>query len=294
MCGTTHPTACFFILVAHVSCWGTEAVVKFGSEDVDSYYCCSDSHNKPKSQMVGLLFGLWRIAHVLMYIWVCASETLSVRLCFPQGRISLTNVSERKDKMRLGMTLTTNPKDNSFVVRIKQKTLQWSSLQHFYKKQWSKWKIQQDCLLITWLFLTQVCNTAAAFLLCFRPVGRSGLTSVAALTTALASAPESTQASSSHAQSLPPFRVSQKVLRQNEGLVYKHLFPPCVPSWESLIFHCFAGCETYMDIVIVLDGSNSIYPWYEVQAFLINILQKFYIGPGQIQVCKKGRITDRR
>uniref|UniRef100_A0A7N6A9S8 VWFA domain-containing protein n=1 Tax=Anabas testudineus TaxID=64144 RepID=A0A7N6A9S8_ANATE len=43
-------------------------------------------------------------------------------------------------------------------------------------------------------------------------------------------------------------------------------------------------CETYMDIVIVLDGSNSIYPWYEVQAFLINILQKFYIGPGQIQV----------
>lgn len=46
-----------------------------------------------------------------------------------------------------------------------------------------------------------------------------------------------------------------------------------------------------MDIVIVLDGSNSIYPWYEVQAFLINILQKFYIGPGQIQVCKKGRNT---
>lgn len=49
-----------------------------------------------------------------------------------------------------------------------------------------------------------------------------------------------------------------------------------------------------MDIVIVLDGSNSIYPWYEVQAFLINILQKFYIGPGQIQVCKKGRFTKRR
>lgn len=45
------------------------------------------------------------------------------------------------------------------------------------------------------------------------------------------------------------------------------------------------GCETYMDIVIVLDGSNSIYPWYEVQAFLINILKKFYVGPGQIQVC---------
>ncbi|XP_014878874.1 integrin alpha-11-like [Poecilia latipinna] len=43
-------------------------------------------------------------------------------------------------------------------------------------------------------------------------------------------------------------------------------------------------CETFMDIVIVLDGSNSIYPWYEVQNFIMNILQKFYIGPGQTQV----------
>ncbi|NXD38258.1 ITA11 protein, partial [Copsychus sechellarum] len=43
-------------------------------------------------------------------------------------------------------------------------------------------------------------------------------------------------------------------------------------------------CQTYMDIIIVLDGSNSIYPWVEVQHFLINILKKFYIGPGQIQV----------
>ncbi|KAF1400222.1 Integrin alpha-10, partial [Spheniscus humboldti] len=43
-------------------------------------------------------------------------------------------------------------------------------------------------------------------------------------------------------------------------------------------------CSTYMDIVIVLDGSNSIYPWYEVQNFLSNILSKFFIGPGQIQV----------
>ncbi|KAM9251970.1 integrin alpha-10 [Cariama cristata] len=43
-------------------------------------------------------------------------------------------------------------------------------------------------------------------------------------------------------------------------------------------------CSTYMDIVIVLDGSNSIYPWYEVQNFLSNVLGKFFIGPGQIQV----------
>ncbi|XP_029436075.1 integrin alpha-10 [Rhinatrema bivittatum] len=43
-------------------------------------------------------------------------------------------------------------------------------------------------------------------------------------------------------------------------------------------------CSTYMDIVIVLDGSNSIYPWYEVQKFLRNILSKFFISPEQIQV----------
>ncbi|XP_053822681.1 integrin alpha-10 [Vidua chalybeata] len=43
-------------------------------------------------------------------------------------------------------------------------------------------------------------------------------------------------------------------------------------------------CPTYMDIVLVLDGSNSIYPWEEVQAFLGNILARFFVGPGQTQV----------
>ncbi|XP_066464808.1 integrin alpha-10 isoform X1 [Eleutherodactylus coqui] len=43
-------------------------------------------------------------------------------------------------------------------------------------------------------------------------------------------------------------------------------------------------CSTYLDIVLLLDGSNSIYPWYEVQNFLSNILSKFFIGPDQIQV----------
>lgn len=52
----------------------------------------------------------------------------------------------------------------------------------------------------------------------------------------------------------------------------------------ALTVSLLLGCQTYMDIVIVLDGSNSIYPWVEVQHFLINILKKFYIGPGQIQV----------
>ncbi|NXR36524.1 ITA10 protein, partial [Zosterops hypoxanthus] len=43
-------------------------------------------------------------------------------------------------------------------------------------------------------------------------------------------------------------------------------------------------CSTFMDIVLVLDGSNSIYPWEEVQEFLGNILGRFFIGPGQTQV----------
>uniref|UniRef100_A0AAZ3Q5M5 VWFA domain-containing protein n=1 Tax=Oncorhynchus tshawytscha TaxID=74940 RepID=A0AAZ3Q5M5_ONCTS len=113
------------------------------------------------------------------------------------GRISLTNVAERKDKMRLGMTLTTNPKDNSFVV---------------CGPLWS-----YECG--SSYYSTGICS------------------------------------------------------RVNASFKFSKTIAPA-----------FQRCETYMDIVIVLDGSNSIYPWTEVQAFLINILQKFYIGPGQIQV----------
>uniref|UniRef100_A0A4W6FFH6 Integrin subunit alpha 11 n=1 Tax=Lates calcarifer TaxID=8187 RepID=A0A4W6FFH6_LATCA len=109
------------------------------------------------------------------------------------GKLSLDNVSERKDKMRLGMTLTSNPKDNSFVL--------WS----------------HECG--SSLYSTGICSR----------VSRN-------------------------------FRLS-------------HTIAPALQR-----------CETFMDIVIVLDGSNSIYPWYEVQDFLINILHKFYIGPGQTQV----------
>uniref|UniRef100_A0A674NF41 Integrin, alpha 11a n=1 Tax=Takifugu rubripes TaxID=31033 RepID=A0A674NF41_TAKRU len=113
------------------------------------------------------------------------------------GRISLTNVSERKDKMRLGMTLTSNPVDNSFVA---------------CGPLWS-----YECG--SSYYSTGICS------------------------------------------------------RVNASFKFSRTIAPA-----------FQRCETYMDIVIVLDGSNSIYPWYEVQAFLINILQKFYIGPGQIQV----------
>ncbi|XP_075416809.1 integrin alpha-10 isoform X2 [Tenrec ecaudatus] len=45
-----------------------------------------------------------------------------------------------------------------------------------------------------------------------------------------------------------------------------------------------AGCPTYMDVVIVLDGSNSIYPWLEVQTFLRRLVGRLFIDPEQIQV----------
>ncbi|XP_069480342.1 integrin alpha-11 isoform X2 [Ambystoma mexicanum] len=54
--------------------------------------------------------------------------------------------------------------------------------------------------------------------------------------------------------------------------------------FSKIVAPALQRCQTYMDIIIVLDGSNSIYPWVEVQDFLISILQKFYIGSGQIQV----------
>uniref|UniRef100_A0A8C9VRU6 Integrin subunit alpha 11 n=1 Tax=Scleropages formosus TaxID=113540 RepID=A0A8C9VRU6_SCLFO len=113
------------------------------------------------------------------------------------GRVSLTNVSERKEKMRLGMSLISNPKDNTFVA---------------CGPLWS-----YECG--SSYYSTGMCS------------------------------------------------------RVNASFKFSRTIAPA-----------FQRCETYMDIVIVLDGSNSIYPWYEVQNFLINILQKFYIGPGQIQV----------
>ncbi|KAM3927248.1 integrin alpha-11 [Leptodactylus fuscus] len=113
------------------------------------------------------------------------------------GRVMLSNISERKDNMRLGMSLVTNPKDNSFVA--------CSPL-------WS-----HECG--SSYYTTGMCSRVNA-----------------------------------------NFRFS--------GIV--------APALQR--------CPTFMDIVIVLDGSNSIYPWEEVQGFLISILQKFYIAPGQIQV----------
>ncbi|KAF7212460.1 integrin alpha-11a isoform X1 [Nothobranchius furzeri] len=132
-------------------------------------------------------------------VYKCSLKQLNGNGCMKLnlGKISLTNVSERKDKMRLGMTLTSNPKDNSFVA---------------CGPLWS-----YECG--SSYYSTGLCSKVNA-----------------------------------------SFKFSRTI----------------IPAFQR--------CETFMDIVIVLDGSNSIYPWYDVQDFLINILQKFHVGPGQIQV----------
>ncbi|GCB61459.1 hypothetical protein scyTo_0014339 [Scyliorhinus torazame] len=43
-------------------------------------------------------------------------------------------------------------------------------------------------------------------------------------------------------------------------------------------------CGTYTDLVIVLDGSNSIYPWQPVQDFLKKLTGSLDIGPHEVQV----------
>ncbi|KAI4876367.1 hypothetical protein NFI96_017833, partial [Prochilodus magdalenae] len=43
-------------------------------------------------------------------------------------------------------------------------------------------------------------------------------------------------------------------------------------------------CGAPMDIVFVLDGSNSIYPWQPVVAFLVKVLENLDIGPQKTQV----------
>ncbi|XP_067446808.1 integrin alpha-11 isoform X1 [Thunnus thynnus] len=132
-------------------------------------------------------------------VYKCLLDTRTAANCsrLNLGKLSLDNVSERKDEMKLGMALTSNPKDNSFVT---------------CGPLWS-----HECG--SSLYSTGICS------------------------------------------------------RVSRNFKLSHTITPALQR-----------CETFMDIIIVLDGSNSIYPWYEVQDFLINILHKFYIGPGQTQV----------
>lgn len=52
----------------------------------------------------------------------------------------------------------------------------------------------------------------------------------------------------------------------------------------DLVIHV-TECKTERDIVIVLDGSNSIYPWDKVTDFLDRLLKNMDIGPKETQVC---------
>lgn len=53
---------------------------------------------------------------------------------------------------------------------------------------------------------------------------------------------------------------------------------------NSYVAISIAECKTQLDIVIVLDGSNSIYPWESVTGFLNSLLRNMDIGPQQTQV----------
>ncbi|XP_077435338.1 integrin alpha-11-like isoform X2 [Vanacampus margaritifer] len=52
----------------------------------------------------------------------------------------------------------------------------------------------------------------------------------------------------------------------------------------DIVTPAFQRCETFVDLLMLVDGSNSIYPWADVTDFLVNILRKVNIGPGQTQV----------
>ncbi|XP_072514317.1 integrin alpha-1 [Salminus brasiliensis] len=47
-------------------------------------------------------------------------------------------------------------------------------------------------------------------------------------------------------------------------------------------------CQQDMDIVIVLDGSNSIYPWEDITRFLEKFLAKINIGPARVGIVSYG------
>lgn len=50
---------------------------------------------------------------------------------------------------------------------------------------------------------------------------------------------------------------------------------------DSFFFQ--TACGSFMDIAIVLDGSNSIYPWEPIVAFLKKLLENLDIGPQSTQ-----------
>ena len=64
-----------------------------------------------------------------------------------------------------------------------------------------------------------------------------------------------------------------------EGLLYNIL----VLNFTFQL-NVWTACGGPMDVAIVLDGSNSIYPWPPVVEFLVKLLENLDIGPQNTQV----------
>ncbi len=116
------------------------------------------------------------------------------------------------------------------------------------------------------------------FWLCFRRVRRCGRTSVEAPTTAPVSVQESTAASTSPTPSLQPFKV-----KPNSWPMKLLLVKDCRSHayWQQQFLHRMRDLHGHSDCV----GWIQLHlPLVWGSRFLINVLQKFYVGPGQIQV----------
>lgn len=97
-------------------------------------------------------------------------EGVTEHLASVPGRVTLSNVSERKDNMRLGLSLATNPKDNSFLVRTPTPLLSPALL-----------PAQPHCTgceawphIPTHMLLCTPCMTAPSTLLMVHPYGPTG------------------------------------------------------------------------------------------------------------------------
>lgn len=55
---------------------------------------------------------------------------------------------------------------------------------------------------------------------------------------------------------------------------------------STFFFFLFLECSSVIDIVVVCDESNSIYPWDAVRAFLKKFVQGLDIGINKTQVSK--------
>lgn len=81
---------------------------------------------------------------------------------------------------------------------------------------------------------------------------------------------------------MPPLKAGKCVDTPNpSALGYRFLFSDFRNLF--LLFPC-AACTSFIDVVVVCDESNSIYPWVAVKNFLEKFVQGLDIGPSKTQV----------